>query len=89
MNTFDNIDLICEGSTQPFISVCRFAGGFTSGKNTFIYIARFDCFIRYSCIKYIKVCNTIYEVKECIKTKKMPIKSIKDKLEDNQQTLKF
>jgi len=90
MSSFDNIDLICDGSKQPYISVGRFAGGFTSGKNTFIYDPRFDCFIRLNCVKYIKGCNTIDEVKEAVKSKKKHIVNKSDnQLDILQQSIKF
>ena len=74
MNQFDNIDLICEALKQPFISVGVLSGGFTSGKNKFIYLPKFDVFVRSKLFKYATGCNTIDEVKERIKTKEMPIK---------------
>ena len=74
MNEFDNIDLICEASKQPFISVGVLSGGFTSGKNNYIYLPKFDVFVRSKLFKYATGCKTLYELKERIKTKQMPEK---------------
>jgi len=85
MNNFDNIDLICEASKQPFISVGIISGGFTSGKNRFIYLPKYDVFVRDKLLKYTKWCNTIDEVRNCIKTKE----NIKKQNNQNQTTLRF
>lgn len=88
MNQFDNIDLILEASKQPYISIARLYGGFTSGSNTFIHVPKFDCFVRYNKRKFIRWCKDINQLKECIKTNKKPIieKQSNDAI---QHTLKF
>lgn len=73
MNQFDGIDLILEASRQPYISVGRLCGGFTSGNNVYAYVVKFDCFIRASKLKYVRWCKDIDQLKECLKTNKKPI----------------